>query len=168
LLAGWIWEERNKDKWYKFSKTTTDLRLKQINPNRIWWLSDVGTFTEETILANPDFFKVEYEPEEPRFYFGNYPYGENATYQKNIFNRFVQWCRETTGQIIPVEDSGDLWYVVYDREAGKLRAGCWYSMFGGVKLYYRESADLFIKELSRPENQSWYYWYIKQLEKVDL
>jgi hypothetical protein len=142
--------------------------------NEKWVLNPFKVFTTYDVRQNrTGLFDIEYEPEEPRFEFHQFcsqiPYGKDVVEKINTteFNRFVQWCRETMGQVIYNKDNV-LWYVIYDREIEKLKADSWYSMFGGVKFHNRGSANLFLKELTRPENRSWYDWYIKQLEKVDL
>jgi hypothetical protein len=175
LLAGWQWEMGGVVR-----KTRNNIPLSQHIPSGDWadpyTSSAVNfTFTPTFIENNKDYFKVEYEPEEPRFRFATSYDGNVLSYSlddlerenKTEFNRFVQWCRETAGDTI--RNKYD-WYVGCDEKNKRL----YYNnhsegiITGGITFYGTASVHLFISELTRPENRSWYDWYIKQLEKVDL
>lgn len=170
LLKGWQYSANDGKKFYR---TFSDYPLKSCCGS---WRSDVigihnFRWSEEQILKNLDFFKVEYEPEEPRFEFHQHCSGFFAeatdSINKTEFNRFINWCRTQAGEL---KETTYLWYVGYDT----LNKGLYYNncsqgiIISGAKFYGVDTVELFIRELSRPENQSWYYWYIRQLEKADL
>jgi hypothetical protein len=170
LLKGWQYSVEDGKKFYR---TFSDYPLKSCCGS---WRSDVigihnFRWSEEQILKNLDFFKVEYEPEEPRFEFRQHCSGffieATDSINKTEFNRFINWCRKTSKEVIVSERPK--YYIYCDIQSSIFAVRTFFdSLYGGVKFYSNESAKLFVKELSRPENQSWYFWYIKQLEKADL
>ena len=134
-----------------------------------YYIDDTGfdyPFTENQIRENKTrLFDIEYEPE--GFEFSHFPFYANDSCNKQLIekelNRLADWCDGQSEKDLPRE-----YFVEYD-DISLLTDWTHDQYFRhGLKFNSKQSAELFISELNKPENSDYKKYFIELLKKTRL
>jgi len=124
------------------------------------------SYSEEWILKRESLFAIEYEPE--GFEFSHFPFYANDSCNKQLIekelNRLADWC---DGQ--SEESSNTMYTGMYINENDELKKSSYmFTIYQGLKFNSQKSAELFTKELNKPENSDYKNYFIELLKKTRL